>query len=182
MEAIANFSKVSYEQFYEDHVKHRIECYHDASATGENHDKYHSIVKPLYGNLPLPKRATTGSAGYDFVTPSTVTVNPGDTVTIPTGIRVKIDEGWVLMIFPRSSLGFKYNTRLVNTVGIIDSDYYNADNEGHIMIKIINNSDSSFTLNKYDRFAQGIFLPYGITVDDSATGKRSGGMGSTGQN
>ena len=97
-----------------------------------------SASKEEFDSVLLPKRATSGSAGYDFFSPKTFTLNAGETVKIATGVRVKIDEGWVLSIYPRSSLGFKYRLRLDNTVGIIDSDYYFAENEGHIFIKITN--------------------------------------------
>ena len=100
---------------------------------------------------------------------------------IPTGIRVKIAEGWVLKLYPRSGLGFKYRLQLNNTVGIIDSDYYNSDNEGHIFIKVTNDSNEgkTLTLQPGEGFAQGIFVEYGITVDDEADGVRNGGFGST---
>ena len=111
-----------------------------------------------YLNISLPKRATSGSAGYDFFAPKEYTLLPGETVKIPTGIRVKIDDGWVLTIFPRSSLGFKYKLRLDNTVGIIDSDYYYAENEGHIFIKLTNCGDKPLTIEKGKAFAQGVFL------------------------
>jgi len=111
--------------------------------------------------------------------PFELTINPGETYKIPTGIRSEIADGWVLQIFPRSSLGFKYKLQLDNTVGIIDSDYYHADNEGHIIIKVTNNSDRVLELKQGDRFAQGIFIPYGITVDDESNEERTGGFGST---
>jgi dUTP pyrophosphatase len=123
----------------------------------------------------LPERATAGSAGYDFFAPEDITL-PG---TVKTGVRVKVIPGYVLCIFPRSGLGFKYGVRLANTVGVIDSDYYNADNEGHIMIKL--ECDTPLTIKAGERFAQGIFLPFGITEDDNAAGERSGGFGSTGK-
>ena len=132
-----------------------------------------------YLNVSLPKRATSGSAGYDFFAPKEYTLLPGETVKIPTGIRVKIDDGWVLTIFPRSSLGFKYKLRLDNTVGIIDSDYYYAENEGHIFIKLTNCGDKPLTIEKGKAFAQGVFLEYGITYDDESVGVRTGGFGST---
>ncbi len=132
-----------------------------------------------YENILLPKRATSGSAGYDFFSPAEYSLSPGDTVKIPTGIRVKIDEGWVLKIYPRSSLGFKYRLALDNTVGIIDSDYYFADNEGHIFIKMTNCGNKDLLIEKGKAFAQGIFLEYGITVDDDCTATRTGGIGST---
>lgn len=135
----------------------------------------------IYSKIKLPKRATTGSAGYDFFAPFTFTLKPLETITIPTGIRVKIEEGWFLSIFPRSGLGFKYRLRLNNTVGIIDSDYYNAENEGHIFIKITNetNEEKVVTIHEGTAFAQGIFMNYGITVDDDVSEQRIGGMGST---
>jgi len=138
-------------------------------------------VAPIsaYEEIILPKRATSGSAGYDFFAPASFNVAPGKTVKVATGIRVKIDEGWVLKIYPRSSLGFKYRLTLNNTVGIIDSDYCFADNEGHIFIKLTNCGDLPLTIEKGQAFAQGIFVEYGITVDDDACGVRTGGFGST---
>lgn len=132
-----------------------------------------------YGEIALPKRATKGSAGYDFFTPEEFTLLPNETIKVATGVRVKIDEGWVLKIYPRSSLGFKYRLRLDNTVGIIDSDYYFADNEGHIFIKITNCGDKPLTVEKGKAFAQGVFVEYGITIDDDASSIRTGGFGST---
>lgn len=136
----------------------------------------------LYNEIKLPKRATKGSAGYDFYAPFDFTLNPQETIKVPTGIKVKIEDGWFLSIFPRSSLGFKYRLRLNNTVGIIDSDYYHALNEGHIFIKITNESpDKVVTIKKGEAFAQGIFIPFGITTDDEVETVRTGGMGSTNQ-
>jgi dUTP pyrophosphatase len=129
----------------------------------------------------MPKRATAGSAGYDFFAPADITLLPQEEALIPTGIRVKMKERYVLMLFPRSSLGFKYRMQLNNTVGIIDSDYYHADNEGHIFCKITNDSKEGKTLSirQSDGMVQGIFLAYGITEDDTAEEKRTGGFGST---
>lgn len=130
----------------------------------------------------MPVRATVGSAGYDFYSPLDFVLTPGQTIKIPTGIRARIEDGWVLMIFPRSGLGFKYRIQLDNTVGVIDSDYYGSDNEGHIFIKITNDSNEGRTLSlkKGDGFAQGVFLPYGVTSDDETAAVRNGGFGSTG--
>ena len=130
----------------------------------------------------MPVRATVGSAGYDFYSPLDFVLAPGQTIKIPTGIRARIEDGWVLMIFPRSGLGFKYRIRLDNTVGVIDSDYYGSDNEGHIFIKITNDSNEGRTLSlkKGDGFAQGVFLPYGVTSNDETAAVRNGGFGSTG--
>ncbi len=135
----------------------------------------------VYENIKLPKRATSGSAGYDFYAPVGFELAPGETIKIPTGIRAKMEDGWVLKIYPRSGLGFKYRIQLNNTVGIIDSDYYYSDNEGHIFIKITNDSNEGkvLTLKQGEGFAQGIFIEYGITIDDDADGVRNGGFGST---
>ena len=155
MKKIAKFYKVSKEEFIK------------------------SADEALYENIILPKRATKGSAGYDFFANDSFSLKAGQSIKIPTGIRVQIDEGWVLKIYPRSSLGFKYRLSLDNTVGIIDSDYFNADNEGHIFIKITNCGDKPLTVEKGKAFAQGVFTPYGITVDDDVTEVRHGGFGST---
>jgi dUTP pyrophosphatase len=134
-----------------------------------------------YFDIILPRRATSGSAGYDFFAPEEFSLLPGETIKIPTGIRVRIDDGWVLKIYPRSGLGFKFRLTLNNTVGIIDSDYYYSDNEGHIFAKITNDSkeEKVLSVEKGAGFMQGIFLEYGITVDDEADGVRNGGFGST---
>lgn len=162
MKRIAQFEKVSKEQF-------------------ENSWEFNSAADEVYATIKLPQRATSGSAGYDFYSPLDFKLSPGETIKIPTGIRCCMDEGWVLKIYPRSGLGFKYRIQLNNTVGIIDSDYYNSDNEGHIFIKITNDSNEGkvLELKAGDGFAQGIFLEYGITVDDNADGIRNGGFGST---
>jgi dUTP pyrophosphatase len=156
MQRIAQFFKVSEKEYI--------------NAEGKN-----------YNDILLPKRATAGSAGYDFFAPYDFSVESGETVKIATGIRVKIDQGWVLQIFPRSSLGFKYRLTLNNTVGIIDSDYYYSDNEGHIFIKITNDSNEGkvVEVKAGQGFAQGIFIEYGITYDDDVTDVRNGGFGST---
>lgn len=164
MKRIAKFEKVSREQFREGWL-----------------DTFGNDGEGLYDTIKMPRRATSGSAGYDFCTPVGVTLAPGETAKIPTGIRARMEDGWVLKIYPRSGLGFKYRVQLNNTVGIIDSDYYNAKNEGHIFIKITNdsNENKTLTLESGDAFAQGIFVEYGITVDDDADGAREGGFGST---
>ena len=129
--------------------------------------------------LKLPKRATVGSCGYDFHIPFNLTLAPNETVKIPTLVRCKIDDGWFLMIAPRSGLGFKYRCKLDNTLGIIDSDYYGAENEGHIWVKMTNEGDKPIVLKQNDAFCQGIFLPYGIIGGDDTDGQRIGGFGST---
>lgn len=130
---------------------------------------------------PLPRRATVGSAGYDFFSPIPLHLAPGETIKVPTGVRCRMENGWVLQIFPRSGLGFSYRLQLNNTVGIIDSDYYDSDNEGHIFIKITNDSNEGKVLDlpAGSAFAQGLFIPFGITDDDEVTAIRNGGLGST---
>ena len=168
MEKVAKFEKVSFEQFKKDWLKVNP-SYPD--------ERLHSI----YHGIELPTRATTGSAGYDFYAPTDMAIEAGTELLVPTGIRVKINSNYVLMLVPRSSLGFKYRLQLDNTVGIIDSDYYNADNEGHIMCKIINDSrnEDVVEIKAKNGFVQGIFVPYGVTVDDDVTSERTGGFGST---
>lgn len=131
--------------------------------------------------IPLPRRATAGSAGYDFVAPAETVIPAGGCALIPTGIRAEIESGWVLALFPRSSLGFKTGIRLSNTVGIIDSDYAFAKNEGHIMVKLRNPSDHPVVIARGDRFCQGVFLPYGTAEESGEFSKRQGGFGSTGK-
>ena len=146
---------------------------------GEDFDRVQ--VKDIYDSIKLPQRGTSGSAGYDFFTPQTINLATSKVAKIPTGIRVKIDDGWFLAVMPRSGLGFKYKVQLYNTVGVIDSDYYNSSNEGHIFVKIVNDNgeNKAMTVNKGDGFVQGIFLPYGLATDDNATAVRDGGFGST---
>ena len=126
-------------------------------------------------------RSTSGSAGYDFFAPFEIELKAGETVKVPTGIRVKISEGWLLSLYPRSGLGFKFRLQLDNTVGIIDSDYYFSDNEGHIFAKLTNDSKEgkTVTVAAGTGFMQGIFTEYGITEDDDTAGVRNGGFGST---
>ena len=130
--------------------------------------------------IPLPRRATRGSAGYDFTCPAEVTLAPGAQAIVPTGIRVRIEPGWVLLNVPRSSLGRRHGIRLANTVGVIDSDYYGADNEGHILVMLVNGGDHEVTLHPGERFCQGIFVPFGLAEEEAVTEGRTGGFGSTG--
>lgn len=163
MNRIAEFEKVSFEIF--------------KAAVDEN-PRFKGQYS-AYEDIVLPERATAGSAGYDLIMPFDTVLKTGETALIPTGLRARIDSGWVLMIFPRSGLGFKYRLRLDNTIGIIDSDYYGSSNEGHIMVKLTNEGGKDCELQKGSGFAQGVFLPFGITVNDCADGIRDGGFGST---
>lgn len=164
MKRVAKFEKVSLERYLKDF---------------EQGDERRA--RQVYDSIQLPRRATKGSAGYDFFLPYDVTLKPGETAKIPTGIRVSMNEDYVLKLYPRSSLGFRYRLQLNNTVGIIDSDYYYADNEGHVFAKITNDGTEGKTveLKAGDGFMQGIFLEYGITVDDEVQEERHGGLGST---
>ena len=166
MKKIAKFEKVSFEEFKKAFDNKSVE-----------------EIQKIYDEIKLPKRATLGSAGYDFYTPISFTLAPNETIKIPTGIRCEMKIGWVLSLYPRSGLGFKYRVQLNNTVAIIDSDYYYSDNEGHIFVKLTNasNEDKTVILNVGDGFCQGIFTEYGITEDDDTEGIRNGGFGSTSQ-
>jgi len=168
MKRIAKFHKVSLEQFRKD--------WEDTFP-----DTLTETIDDIYNNINLPKRATTGSAGYDFYSPIDITLKPSETIKIPTGIRVQIEDGWVLKCYPRSGLGFKFRLQMNNTVGIIDSDYFYSGNEGHIFAKVTNdtNEDKTMDIPGGTGFMQGIFVEYGITFDDEVNEIRDGGFGST---
>lgn len=137
-----------------------------------------------YEELKKPTRATEDSAGYDFYITKNVKLQPGESTVIDTGMRVHIyTPGWALLLLPKSGLGFKYQLSLANTIGLVDADYYYADNEGHIKAKIVNRGDKEIVLNAGDKFIQGMFVQYGITLNDQDDDKevRTGGFGSTGK-
>lgn len=172
MKKIAKFEKVSFEQFRRDFIK----CLDAYQESYSEHD-----IQNIYNNIELPTRATSGSAGYDFKIPMNLTMDKNMEYIIPTGIRAKIDDGWVLKLYPRSGLGFKAGMKLLNTVGIIDSDYYSSGNEGHIMAKICYEiGNDKLILEQGAGFVQGVFVEYGITEDDNINAVRNGGFGSTG--
>lgn len=159
MKAVAKFEKVKYSQWVLDTDKELHGC---------------------YDSIQCPVRKTAGSAGYDFLAPHDIVIKPHETVKLATGIKCQIDEGFVLELYPRSSLGFKYRLTLDNTVGIIDADYYNNENnEGHIQCKMTNNSDKEIFIKAGEGYMQGLFKEFFITKDDHATAKRTGGIGST---
>lgn len=162
---VGKFEKISLEQWHKD--------YGDDSR-GEDDQ--------LLIDLPMPERSSVGSAGYDIHTPFAFTLKPGEEVKVPTGLKCRMDDGWFLMAVPRSGLGFKYYTRLANTVGIIDASYYNNEgNEGHMFVKIRNEGDKDVVVEKFDRICQMIFVPFGITEDDDVSAERTGGFGSSGK-
>jgi dUTP pyrophosphatase len=169
MQRIAKFEKVSFDQFKKDWI--------------DTYGEYDTIekIKDVYDKIKLPKRMTSESGGYDFFSPFQFSLYPQHTIKIPTGIRVKIDSGWVLKCYPRSGLGFKFRLQLSNSVGVIDGDYFYSDNEGHIFAKLINDNyeNKLVEINQGDGFMQGIFVEFGITVDDDADGVRNGGFGSS---
>lgn len=165
MQVVGKFEKISLEQWHKD--------YGDDSA--KEGDK-------TFEGIPMPKRSSVGSAGYDIHTPYGFTLKPGEEVKVPTGLKCRMNDGWFLMAVPRSGLGFKYYTRLANTVGIIDASYYNnVDNEGHMFVKLRNEGTKDLVVEKYDRICQMIFVPYGITEDDNVNTERIGGFGSSGK-
>lgn len=136
-----------------------------------------------YSDIKKPVRATISSAGYDFFLNEDVVLEPGESTVIYTFIRCRIDTSWALLLLPKSGLGFKYTVRLANTIGLIDSDFYNPEDpdSGHIIVKLVNEGCTKMELHKGDKFCQGIFVQYGITEDDEASEIRNGGFGSTGK-
>lgn len=157
------FKKISQQQFERDHVDIHIE----------------------YDKIKLPKRATLGSAGYDIYSVCDFTLLPGEEIKLPTGIKVEMNDNFFLMIVPRSGLGFKYGVRLKNSVAIIDSDYINSDNEGHIWIKLdypvlLNCEQKPMVIKQGEAICQGIILPFGKFIDEDTDFQvRNGGFGST---
>ena len=123
--------------------------------------------KDLYDSIKLPVRGTAGAAGYDLPLLQDITLAPGEIKKIPTGLKATYPQDVVLLLIVRSRMGFKYNVRLCNQVGVIDADYYNnPDNEGHLWIRVQNEGTAPVTINKGDAIAQGIFTSYLTTTDD----------------
>ena len=168
MNRIAKFHKVSFEQFLEDWVD-----------TFGNTYQEEKIIE-IYNNIKLPKRKTTYSAGHDISIPFSKIVLPQQTLKIPTGLRCEIDSDYVMLVFPRSSLGIKKNMYITNTIPVIDADYFEANNEGHIFLSIKNGGDKILELNNGDAIVQAIFLQYGVADEEEILNKRMGGVGSTG--
>lgn len=134
-----------------------------------------------YDEIKLPVRKTMYSAGYDFYLPFDIKLEQNQTIKIPTGIKVQMNKDEFLGIYIRGSIGFKYNVRMCNQVGIIDADYYNNnENEGHMFIRIQNEGENKISFKKGDRIAQGIFQKYYIVDDDDDVEEtKQGGFGST---
>ena len=166
------FEKVPFKAYLE--ARRNLGC----SSVGD-------VIEEEWEDIKLPARSTVGSAGYDFFAPFNFTVYANDsfpkhmtTTTIPTGIRFVTDNSNIfLMCVPRSGLGFKNGFCLVNTIGVIDSDYQFSDNSGHIMGKF--SSDYTVDIEKGKAYMQGIIVPYLKTDDDFCSEYRNGGFGST---
>ena len=147
-------------------------------------DMFNKLFYPFdvkYEELKLPKRATAKSAGYDVFTPVDIQLEPNDEIKIPLGIKAFMLDDEVLLAYPRSSHGFKYYVRLANTIGVIDTDFYNnPDNEGNIWLKIRNEGNKSFSMKKGEAICQLIFQKYLLADGDDFVGdSRKGGIGST---
>lgn len=169
MKSTSLFRKVSLEQFKKDWKKNFPE--------DVENDEY---IEEIYNSIKLPERGSLKSAGYDFFLPEAISMDIGTAMVIPTGIRcVNMEYDTVLKVYPRSGLGTKHGFILVNTVGIIDADYSDSNNEGHIFIKMTNNGDDEIELARGKAFCQGMLSTYLTTADDKASGNRNGGFGST---
>ena len=135
--------------------------------------------RKLYDEYKLPRRASKNSCGYDFLAMEDYIIHPGEIKKIPTGYKSKFLSDEMLMIVVRSSMGFKYNVRMCNQVGVIESDYYNnISNEGHMWVALQNEGDRDYIINKGDAYAQGIFIKF-LTCGDNPEEERIGGLGST---
>lgn len=135
--------------------------------------------RKLYDEYKLPRRASKNSCGYDFLAIEDYIIHPGEIKKIPTGYKAKFLSDEMLMIVVRSSMGFKYNVRMCNQVGVIESDYYNnISNEGHMWVALQNEGDKDYIINKGDAYAQGIFIKF-LTCGDNPEEERIGGLGST---
>lgn len=196
---VATFEKVSLEEF--------------SKTMRELFPKYvfkNEQLEIMHREIPMPRRSTEGSAGYDFFAPFEFVLRPGTAIMIPTGIRVKFvdvedpedNPDWALVFLPKSGIGTKTSIHLSNTLGLIDCDYYFSDNEGHIMIKMempcdnptpVATATTKFGTSlditrkaakfaEHSKFVQGVFIKFGITTDDDKYDKeeRNGGFGSTG--
>lgn len=187
---IASFSKVSLSQFVIDISNHLNvdKLLTDAGYEVDSDNasfSYQEYFEAIYDAISIPERSTSCSAGFDFKSPISFNLAPGKSIIVPTGIRVKMNPAYVLMLYPRSSIGIKHGIVFANTVPIIDADYYNAENEGHIMLAFKNTmpagKNNVWHVKAGDKICQGIFVRYGITRDDHVSNVRTGGIGSTGK-
>lgn len=174
MRDVGYFKKVTFDEFVKAAKETNPYLFH-----GETDEDF--IYFNYYSKIKLPTRATIGSAGYDFFFPyDTIVIQPAETVVIPTAIAAVINpEDWFLGLYPKSGLSFNYKTKLDDTVGIIDRDYVNSENGGHIYAKITNEGDKDLIIETGAQYIQGIFQEFGIIENDNATKIRNGGFGST---
>ena len=168
MKKVAQFDKVSFGQFKKD--------WNDTFSS-----RPEQMLKEIYDNIKLPERKTKYSAGHDFHVPCDFCIEPGGRVMIPTGVKCTMNSNYAMQVFPRSSLGIKKGMCISNTIPIIDADYINANNEGHIFISIENHGTETILLNSGESFVQAIFVEYGIADRSKVDTERSGGIGSTGK-
>lgn len=171
MKRIAEFYKVSYNQFSKDYKN-----------INPNSTLSEGELKAMYDAIKIPERSTSGSAGYDFFLPYAISLKAGEEITIPTGIRFKCRKDYGLFMISRSGLGTRNRLQLNTAISLIDSDYYYSSNEGHIMTRIIHDSRNPkdvLSLEAGKGYLQGIFVQYGITKSDKCAGTRNGGFGST---
>lgn len=166
---IANFEKISYVQFQSDYI----------NIFGQGKTINMDSVRKIYDSIKIPDRKTKYSAGHDISIPYEITLSSNDKMLIPTGIRCKMDENYVMLIVPRSSMGIKHGLRLSNTIAVIDADYYNAENEGHILLSIRNEGNNPIKFKPGDCVCQAVFVPYGVADQDIIETERTGGIGST---
>ena len=167
------FEKVSFEEYVKQY--------------SETFGKEIVDLKKEYDAIKLPCRATKGSAGHDFFAPFPFKLSTDPSTGFPkeikfgTGIKVNLDSDKVLMCYPRSGQGFKYKLQLYNTVGVIDSDYINSKNEGHIFVKLVLDTDECVTLtvNEGEGFMQGIVTQFFALDEEEIETERNGGFGST---
>lgn len=140
------------------------------------------LVSTFTDETLLPKRETAHAAGYDLKVAETTQLEPGEIKLVPTGVKAYMQDGEILYLFDRSSNPRKKGIILINSVGVIDGDYYNNEaNEGHIFAQMKNITNQTVILEVGDRIAQGVFMPYLVADADQAGGPRTGGFGSTGQ-
>lgn len=146
--------------------------------------RYFKIIDEYKNNnISIPKRQTKFSAGYDFEAATDILLNPMEITMIPTGVAAKFPSNEVLLIFPRSSLAIRKKLVLVNGVGVIDSDYFKSDNQGHIMFPVLNYSKEIVEIKKGERLMQGIFLKFKkVSQEILSNNLRTGGFGSSDKN
>lgn len=176
---VCRFEKVSFEEFKKSFKDTKIADFLNNSMETEED------IKDLYDKIELPHRSTKRSSGYDFSYPYTMMLPNNQSVIIPSGIRcVFFEDGYDLNIQPRSGLGFKFRVQLDNTIGLIDNDYFESENSGHIMVKLscMDHNGRPCIIQGGKGYAQGVIRPFYLAEEDEVTNQRNGGMGSTDNN